>query len=184
MIARAAAENWRAIPGFEGIYEASDYGRVRSLSRIVTCKTGVRKRLQGRVLAQNLNEHGYFTTAFAGARALVHRLFAAAFLPPDPDRPHVNHLSGVKTFNRPENLAWCTIKENNAHAKEIGLGSYTPPHIFGARHYAAKLTDESVRAARIRHGNGTSIRTLARLHGVDKSTMKAALSGGTWSHVT
>jgi hypothetical protein len=172
-------EEWRAVPGLEGRYEASTEGRVRSLSRTYVCANGAVKRLQGRVLKPVLS-NGYHKVSAAGRLQLLHRVIAVTFLGQDPDRTCVNHIDGVKTSNRPQNLEWCTRGENNAHAKAMGLGAYLPPRKAGEEHYAAKLTWEKVACIRERFAKGASTRGLAREYGVDSATMRAVVRGETW----
>lgn len=111
-------EIWKPISGFEGRYEVSSLGRVRSLMdnkgnrRIKIRKTRLTKR---GYLYLNLWIKGKMHTK------VVHKLVAEAFLDKPDNAQCINHINGVKTDNRVENLEWCTFSENTLHAIRIGL---------------------------------------------------------------
>lgn len=108
-------EIWKTIPGYEGFYEASTRGRVRSLDRIVNNlnKTDYRKQ---KIIKPHLVGGGYLELLLSkdGTKQhkLVHRLIAETFLPNPNMLPQVNHKDENKTNNCVENLEWCTAKYN------------------------------------------------------------------------
>jgi hypothetical protein len=122
-------ETWKDIAGFEGRYQVSDLGRVRSLprkQRYTHWRTGEElfRSTAGRILATQTVNSGYGIVHLHAdnqrVARLVHRLVADAFLPP-PAKPLVNHLNGNKADNRAVNLEWVTDTENKLHAVEHGL---------------------------------------------------------------
>lgn len=106
-------EIWKPIPGWEGSYEVSDHGRVRSVDRIVTTRTGVRKRYQGRVLALTADRSGHLAVSLGRAKdKAVHRLVLEAFIGPSTERQECCHNDGDPTNNNLSNLRWGSRSEN------------------------------------------------------------------------
>jgi len=118
-----AAENWRSVPGYEGLYEVSDLGRIRSLDRMVRCcsKEYFRK---GRVLKPQPQKSGHLHVMFCrdGVKdqQMVHSVVAAAFLGPRPEGLEVRHLDGVAANNRSGNLRYGTHQQNCVDAYDHG----------------------------------------------------------------
>lgn len=122
-------EKWRAIKGWEGAYEVSDRGRVRSIERMRASKTPAgmpcEQKVKPRVLKQRRKRNGYMSVCLSrdGRHWYpnVHRLVADAFLPPHGDAEVVNHLNLNRADNRAENLEWCTQRDNIQHAIRAGV---------------------------------------------------------------
>lgn len=113
----AEKEIWKAIDGYEGYYEVSTRGRVRSLGRKITMKNGEARTVKGRVLRDSVNKVGYKTVALAKeGRAIthaIHNLVAEAFLEKQEGLDFINHKDENKRNNRVENLERCTLLYNN-----------------------------------------------------------------------
>lgn len=111
-------ENWRPVCGYDGIYEVSDCGQVRSLGRNRRGKLGAPTRVSARILKQGGGRYSMVLLCRDGERRAhsVHRLVAEAFIPRDETRLEVNHRDGDKRNNHVSNLEWVTRSENVAHA--------------------------------------------------------------------
>lgn len=122
-------EQWLPIKGFEGVYEVSSLGGIRSLDRTVTQKYDrkVRKRFFRGTLIKPVTVKGYKKVSLSNGletkRKLVsiHRIVAIAFIPNPQNLPQVNHKDGDKAECRVTNLEWCTGSENILHAFRLGL---------------------------------------------------------------
>jgi hypothetical protein len=104
---------FKSIIGFLGVYEISSQGFVKSLKRKYQPKDVIMKSFN--------DKNGYSRIALGKKRCFVHRLVAVAFIPNPENKPEVNHINGVKSDNRVENLEWATRKENAIHSHETGL---------------------------------------------------------------
>ena len=114
---KSPAEEWKAIPGFEGYYEASTLGNIRSVNRIINCPWGEVYPAAGKPKAKCKDRDGYYHVCLSkeGKRCYptVHRLIAKTFISNPDNKPCVDHIDGDKLNNIAENLRWCTVAENN-----------------------------------------------------------------------
>ena len=125
-------EQWKAITGYEGLYEVSSYGRVKSISRYEShyekhhgIRRLVKRHQKGRILKTSMRKTGYVQIILSKQSKIrtftVHRLTAQEFCPGFKSSLHVNHKDGIKDNNHYKNLEWVTRTENMIHARDIGL---------------------------------------------------------------
>lgn len=110
-------EIWKNITSYEGLYQVSNFGRVRSvrLNKILSPKHNWDGYLRIQLWRDNKNKYVF-----------IHRLVAEAFIPNADNKPFVNHIDGNKSNDRVDNLEWCTQKENIKHAFATGLSTPCP----------------------------------------------------------
>lgn len=117
-------EIWKDIAGYEGIYQISNLGNVRSVDRLVKKNGGYRK-VNGQAIKPYPWGAGYLYVLLhrdqMKASRSIHRLVAKAFIQNPDGKPEVNHIDGDKHNNRVENLEWATPSENERHAYSTGL---------------------------------------------------------------
>lgn len=117
-------EVWKDVVGYEGLYEVSNLGRVKSLVRKLGDGTGKGFSTKEKILKTSKSNnykqaHLYNLNKFKSR--LIHRMVATAFIPNPLNKPQVNHIDGVKSNNVASNLEWVTAKENQLHAIKTGL---------------------------------------------------------------
>lgn len=113
-------EEWKDIVGYEGLYQISTLGNVRSYDRIVNCRNGHTRTIKGKVLATTRSGGGYLkvmlTKDSVAKNHRIHRLVAMAFIPNPDNLPDVNHIDEDKTNNKVSNLEWCSRSYNNHYS--------------------------------------------------------------------
>lgn len=115
-------EIWKKVKDYEGLYEVSNLGRVRSLPRNGTIP-------EPRIMKIGKDKDGYGVVTLRNTKRCtkrVHRLIANAFLPNPYNKPQINHKDGNKLNNIIDNLEWATGSENILHAKRVGLQMECP----------------------------------------------------------
>lgn len=177
-------ENWRPVPGWDGLYDVSDLGRVRSLPRMTAY--GIKGGGVLKAARKGAPRYPYLGVTLSGAgvrrQVKIHRLVLQAFIGPAPEGMNDGrHLDGV-TFNCAlTNLDWGSHARNGQdmidHGHANGPGD-------GSAHPRAKLTEEIAIEARAEYATGrVTERALAKRYGVNVSTMHRLLTRQTWDHV-
>ncbi|AXH43888.1 HNH endonuclease [Mycobacterium phage Buckeye] len=125
------SENWRPVTEFEGYYEVSNQGRVRSVPRVTVRSNGVPLTVRGRIIVQRPgNKHGHLKVSLQRdgiwSTRWVHRLVALEWCERAPGQDYVLHGPEGATVNKATNLRWGTAAENSADRKAFGA-PYPPP---------------------------------------------------------
>ena len=169
------AEKWKPVTGYEGLYEVSDQGRVRSVDRTETQKSGLVRHRKGMPLKPN-NSGRYMDVQLSKdhirRHRLVHSLVAEAFLGPRPDGLVIRHLDGNSFNNAASNLAYGTQTEN--------LRDWPK---YGGRTSNQKLTVEQVHEIRKLLAQGFTLRSIAAQFGIAHGTVNAIKQNRTFSYV-
>ena len=177
------SEIWKNIKSYEGLYQISNLGNVRSLDRVIEGGGSQNKRkLKGRVLKSSLKSNGYlgFTLCKEGSFKYVsgHRLVAENFLKNPHGLKQVNHIDGNKVNNEVTNLEWCNAFQNMKHAFESNLvdnrGEGSPNSKYKEKEIleVKKLLQE---------GYGNSI--IAKMTGVSRTTVYRIKMNLQWRHL-
>lgn len=170
-------ETWKPVVGYEGLYEVSNLGRVKSLIRSMydINRREVVNHQRVKILSPSMVKSGRYTiTLIKNKKAkvfYVHRLVAMAFLPNPNHYNVVNHLDSDPTNNCVNNLEWCTQKHNMEYAVD---------HM----RMCSKLKEEDVIDIRRRHGNGEPNSSIYRSYPqVIPKTIRNVINERTWQRV-
>lgn len=171
-------EIWKEIVGYEGLYEISNLGRVKSLAR----KTGRRSFNEvirkPKLWSMHNGKWTYHLIILCKARKKstkkIHRLVAEAFIPNPENKPEVHHIDFDTTNNRVENLKWTTHHENSLHS----VGRYAS----GTRNGQSRFNVEDIRFIKQSQGN-IGARNLAKIYGVCPWTIYHIWKGHTYKNV-
>ena len=171
-----AEEVWKDVVGYEGVYQVSTLGRVRSLERTIHKNDGTSMLIPSKMIAPVLMNKGYIGATLCKNKIQrikrVHRLVAQAFIPNPENKPQVNHKNGDKTDNRVENLEWATAKENIRHAFDNGLNGYSEYRCQRAREASAKPV-KCVETGEV----FDSLTDAARKYNIDLGNMSGCVNG-------
>lgn len=171
-------EVWKPVQGYEGLYEISNLGRLKSPQKVVNGKEGRLHTLKERMLNPRVNQTGYYHTAlYKNGKPkwyTVHRMVALSWIDNPENKPHINHKDSNRLNNRVDNLEWCTHGENMKHGFLYGNKTQK-----GEKNNAAKITREIAEAVRALYAEGNLTQWqvgerfgLARCHVKDITTHK------------
>jgi hypothetical protein len=168
-------EVFKKVIGFDN-YEISNLGRLK-----VNLKYRKYRSYQYKILHPSKDKDGYYRTVITSNKVKkmknIHRLVAIAFIDNPENKPCVNHINGIKTDNRVENLEWCTVRENNNHAIKLGLKK----PLKGINHNMVKLSECDVLNIKNEYcfGNLTQ-KQLAIKYDISQSQIHRIISGKHW----
>jgi hypothetical protein len=141
-------EIWKAVLEYEGYYEVSNCGNVRSVNRIITDKNGINLKYKSKQLRPAPNKDGYLQVGLSKNcktnSYCVHQLEALAFISNPENKPTVNHKDGIKRNNYIDNLEWATKSEQAIHSLKHNLRTMPNAWVgkFGSKHGASKKVSQ------------------------------------------
>ena len=140
-------EVWKDIPNYEGYYQISNLGRIKSVARKVKYQNSYRN-VKEKLKKTFIGKQGYERVELSKNGKIkkynVHRIVANVFISNPLNKETVNHINGIKTDNRVENLEWATRSENELHAYKIGLAKNSEKQRNVARLYCKENKIKSI----------------------------------------
>lgn len=176
---------WKAVVGYEGIYEVSNTGLVKSLSREKHCgyKGSKPQITEEKILAIRTDRAGYKRVKLSkngvARLALLHRVVAQAFVMNVNSYREINHKDGNKENNFPSNLEWVTRSGNMKHAFEKGLKHSRK----GESNNKAKITENDVRRIREMRKNKHTLVEISMEFGITATNVSNIVNFKTWKEV-
>lgn len=172
------SELWKPIPGYDDLYEVSNFGNVRKV-RFINKNTN--KKIEPKPHTITKTKWGYVRTGLSkngkSKFIFVHRLVLLAFVGAPPDGHECAHLDGKRDNNNLSNLKWTTKKENHSHKKIHGT------HQAGEKQGMAKLTDKEVLKIRHLRGRGMTLLSIANKFNVSEQNVSHIVSRKAWKHI-
>jgi hypothetical protein len=173
-------EQWKAVTDFEGVYQVSDLGNVKRVSK---GRSNSSKPVGSLVKQENLGGRYCRVSLWLNGvktRKLVHVLVATAFIGPCPAGMEVNHIDGNGFNNKVSNLEYLTHQGNLLHSARVL--QKTPPK--GSAHYNTNLTEDDVRTIRDIYAQGKrSQREIGAMYGIGQDTISLIVLRKKWKHV-
>ena len=179
-------EIWKNIPGWEGLYQASSLGRVRSLERTVSGVDSWGRSWSRNYPSKLLTQHkvgiGYkvvcLTVGGRSQNKYVHRLVCAAFYGDCPiDKRDAAHEDGDPANNNPANLRWASSAENQRDKLRHGRA------LIGERHHKARLTEDDVREIRRRSASGEANNAIGKDFNCSAGMIRSIVVRRSWKHI-
>lgn len=175
-------EIWKPII-HDNRHEVSNFGRIRSLFILKRINNISNGRPKIKIVNTYISCGGYIRvdlrTINKDKTYRVHRLVAESFIPNSENKPQVNHINGIKNYNRVENLEWCSAHDNMLHAYKIGL---IKP-LLGENKCNAKLKERDIIEIRNLYKNNISIKSLSEQFNVNTKTIFSIVNFKRWKHV-
>lgn len=172
-------EIWKPVVGYEGFYEVSNMGNVRSIDRITQIGSKG-SRFQPMIILKKAIRNGYHSVMLSKenekSNTSVHRIVALAFIDNPLQKTQVNHINSIKTDNRVENLEWATPKENTHHSMRNGN------HFKGSRHGNSVLKEKDILHIYKVCKNTTDV-NLSQKYSVNPSTIRKIRLGMIWKEL-
>ncbi len=188
-------EIWKAIPDYEGLYEASNLGKIRSLDRKIKHKRYDFINVKGKILSPRLDKDGYETVVLCKDTekkyARVHIFVAKTFIPNPNNLPEVNHYDNIRNNNNIKNLLWGTCQSNQFHRHKTWSHSSTDNNPSGRNMTiamslakATKLNPENVEKIRELYNTGKYTQEqLGKIFGITRNHICLVVNNRIWKLV-
>lgn len=177
-------EIWKDIKGYEGFYQVSNLGRVKSLDRVVITRSGRKKTIAQRILVNKRDTNGYLSVMLCKSGEVVqmrvHRLVACAFIENPNNLRCVNHKDANRKNNVVENLEWVTHRENTIHSIKVTKTFGTRDN-RGSKNPNCRVNIDVVKNIRLDNENGMTHRELMIKYKLPSSTITNIKLYKTWN---
>jgi len=175
---------WKDVKGYEGLYEVSDTGKIRSKDRDITYSNGRVHHYKGEEKKIQVRKNSGYNTVnlFKNQKYVqkyVHILVAEAFIPEEDGKTQINHIDGNKSNNSVENLERCTPGDNIRHSFSTGLRD----HVIGEGCNLSKITKEQALEIMDLLDARYSRKEIENKTGIKYSTIKRIHTNETWKHL-
>jgi hypothetical protein len=188
-------EVFKDIPNYEGLYQVSNYGRVKGLERkVIRSRNPVTFRTnKGRIIKPTTNQSGYLYIGLCKDGKLkvyiLHRLIALTFIPNPNNKETINHINGIKSDNNINNLEWNTVSENHKHAYKTGLRDSS--HLLGENGCCTgeKNTNSKLKAFEVKQIKDLlklkrfTQTEIANLYKIGKTAISDIVNNKRWKHL-
>lgn len=167
-------EIWKDVKGYEGLYQVSNLGKVKSLPKVGSVKENILKNF--------IKDQGYLAVTVSKndkrKTYLNHRLLAISFIPNPENKLEVNHKNGIKDDNRVDNLEWCTHSENIKHAYDNNLLISRK----GESHHNTKLSDQNISEILNNYSSKSQLE-LSKIYKVSRRQINNIINKKSWKHI-
>jgi len=180
-------EEWKDIQGYEGYYQVSSFGRIKSLARqhinkpSKASKSGHIQSSKTKIIRCTTSVLGYVRCNLCKQSKVtsirVHIFVAKAFIKNPENKQQINHIKGIRTANHFTQLEWCTNQENSIHSVIIGHTK------VGEDSHTSKITNETARTIKLRLSNGIKPKYIIKELGVNRSTISNIQQKKAWKHI-
>ena len=178
-------EIWKDIKDYEGLYQVSSNGIIKSLPRTIIKRNGQHQKRQGKILSPSLDRYGYPKVVLhknnIKKNESIHKLVGVSFLNKKETQNQINHLDGNKLNNNIKNLEWVSAKDNTQHAIKNGLRNPSK----GSRNGMAKLNEVQVKEIKdiLKNYKRGMYAELARKYNVEDHAISNIRNNITWVHI-
>lgn len=175
-------EVWKQVEDYPDYY-ISNLGRLKSIDRYIVDSLGRKTKRKGKLIKLHKSHKGYLRVKMINGdkhiTTSIHRIMAKAFIPNPENKPQVNHINGIKTDNRIENLEWCTNQENQIHAIKNKLIK----HNKGEKHHMSLFNNKQVLSIRSEYKECKNYSLLADKYNTSATVIMNLIKRKTYNNI-